>query len=103
MGRDLAGGSKWSVLLIVVLAERPHRFGELRRAVADISQHMLTQTLREPRQDGLVSRHAHDTTPPTAEYRLTSLGRTLLDPLSALLDWAEEHAATISDACEAFA
>lgn len=95
-------GSKWSVLLIMVLAERPHRFGELRRAVSDISQRMLTQTLRELQRDGLISRHVHATTPPTVEYRLTLLGQTLLEPLTGLLHWAETYSDDIRTAREVF-
>lgn len=95
-------GSKWSVMLIMVLAERPHRYGEIRRAVPDISQRMLTQTLRELQQDGLISRHVHPTTPPTVEYRLTPLGLTLLDPLSGLLNWAEVHSEAIIAARRAY-
>jgi DNA-binding HxlR family transcriptional regulator len=73
------------------LAERPHRFGELRRAVFDISQRMLTHTLRELQRDGLISRKVHPTTPPSVEYALTPLGRSLLEPLSHLHKWAEEN------------
>lgn len=96
-------GSKWSVLLISVLAERPHRFGELRRAVSDISQRMLTQTLRELQQDGLIGRTVHPTTPPTVEYRLTPMGQTLLEPLAGLLNWAEAHSPAIQAARSAYA
>lgn len=95
-------GSKWSVLLIMVLAQRPHRFGELKREVSDISQRMLTQTLRELQRDGLISRHVHATTPPTVEYRLTALGETLLVPLTGLLSWAEAHSDDIRKAREEF-
>ena len=84
-------GDKWSTLLIFTLAERPHRFGELRRAIPDISQRMLTQTLRELQEDGLISRTVHPTTPPSTEYALLDLGRSLVEPLSALLRWAEIH------------
>lgn len=82
-------GDKWSTLLVFHLAERSHRFGELRRAVPDISQRMLTQSLRDLQRDGLVSRHVHPTQPPSVEYRLTSLGRSLLEPLAALVRWAD--------------
>src|SRR5579859_4640384 len=82
-------GDKWSTLLIFTLAERKHRFGELRRAIADISQRMLTQTLRELQEDGLVSRTVHPTTPPSTEYALTELGRSLVVPLSVLARWAD--------------
>lgn len=57
-------GAKWSTLIIMTLGERPHRFGELRRAIPDISQRMLTQTLQHLQRDGLVSRRVFPTVPP---------------------------------------
>jgi DNA-binding HxlR family transcriptional regulator len=84
-------GDKWSMLLLMTLAERPHRFGELRRGVADISQRMLTQTLRDLQRDGLVSRHVFPTNPPSVEYRLTELGTSLLRPMANLIRWADDH------------
>ncbi|MBV8803537.1 MAG: helix-turn-helix transcriptional regulator [Sinobacteraceae bacterium] len=84
-------GDKWSTLLVLTLAERPHRFGELRRAVFDISQRMLTHTLRDLQRDGLISRKVHPTTPPSVEYALTPPGRSLLEPLSHLHRWAEQN------------
>jgi DNA-binding HxlR family transcriptional regulator len=84
-------GDKWSTLLLITLGQRPHRFGALRRAVPDISQRMLTQTLRDLQRDGLISRHVHPTVPPSVEYRLTELGRSLLEPLSHLIRWADTH------------
>jgi DNA-binding HxlR family transcriptional regulator len=88
-------GDKWSTLLVLTLAERPHRFGELRRAVFDISQRMLTQTLRDLQRDGLISRKVHPTTPPSVEYALTPLGRSLLEPLSHLIRWADDNHSAI--------
>ena len=82
-------GDKWSVLIIVTLGERPYRFGELRRVLPDISQRMLTQTLRDLQREGLVSRHVFPTQPPSVEYRLTDMGVSLLAPLAALIQWAE--------------
>lgn len=95
-------GDKWSTLLILVLADGPLRFGALRRAVPDISQRMLTQTLRDLQRDGLISRHVHPTVPPSVEYRLTPLGCSLLDPLRHLIRWAEEHHGEIRTARAAF-
>jgi DNA-binding HxlR family transcriptional regulator len=95
-------GDKWSTLFVMVLGERPHRFGELRRAVPDISQRMLTQTLRELQRDGLVSRKVFPTTPPGVEYSLTPLGRSLLEPLSHLVNWADANHAEIRQARDAF-
>jgi DNA-binding HxlR family transcriptional regulator len=82
---------KWSALIIGLLAERPHRFGELRRKIGGISQKMLTQTLRSLEFDGLVSRQAFPTVPVTVEYSLTPLGETLVAPLASIRDWAEGH------------
>ena len=96
-------GDKWSTLLIFTLAERSHRFGELRRAIPDISQRMLTQTLRELQEDGLISRTVHPTTPPSTEYALTDLGRSLVEPLSELARWAESHHARIQQARAVYA
>ncbi len=96
-------GDKWSTLLLITLGGRPHRFGELRRAVPDISQRMLTQTLRDLQRDGLISRRVFATTPPSVEYALTPLGSSLLVPLSTLIQWADDHHAAIRAARSAFA
>ncbi|GAA3409376.1 winged helix-turn-helix transcriptional regulator [Streptosporangium vulgare] len=91
-------GDKWSMLLVILLGGRPHRYNELHRAVEGISQRMLTRTLRGLETDGLVRREVHPTVPPSVEYSLTPLGRTLLEPLSALADWAVGHEAEINEA-----
>jgi len=82
-------GDKWSTLMVISLAEKPRRFSELRRAVPDISQRMLTQTLRDLERDGLVEREVFPTKPPSVEYRLSPLGLSLLEPLVGLIRWAE--------------
>ena len=84
-------GGKWSVLLLETLAKRPYRFGELRRLVPDISQRMLTQTLRDLQRDGYVDREVFPTKPPSVEYRMTDLGYSLYEPLALLLNWAEAN------------
>lgn len=84
-------GDRWTPLVVGVLAERPHRFGALRRRIDGISQKMLTQTLRSLERDGLVSRTAFATVPVTVEYALTPLGKTLVPVLAAVRDWAEEN------------
>ncbi|QQQ78751.1 helix-turn-helix transcriptional regulator [Saccharothrix sp. 6-C] len=84
-------GDKWSVLVVMLLSERPHRFSELNRAIDTISQRMLTFTLRALVRDGLVSRTAYPTVPQKVEYALTDLGRTLLGPIRVLDEWAGEH------------
>lgn len=96
-------GDKWSVLIIGALAHRPYRFGELRREIADISQRMLTQTLRDLQADGLVEREVFPTTPPSVEYRLSPMGRSFLVPLSAMVEWAFANFAAIQEARAEFA
>ncbi|PCK77570.1 winged helix-turn-helix transcriptional regulator [Rhizobium sophoriradicis] len=84
-------GGKWSTLLLEVLAAEPRRFGELRRMLPDISQRMLTQTLRDLQRDGYIAREVFPTKPPSVEYSMTDLGRSLYQPLSQLLNWAEAN------------
>jgi DNA-binding HxlR family transcriptional regulator len=84
-------GDKWSVLVLVLLGRRTHRFNELHRGIAGISQRMLTRTLRGLESDGLVARTVHPSVPPSVDYRLTPLGLSLLTPLSALAEWAVAH------------
>ena len=82
---------KWAVIVIYVLARGTRRFGELQRAVGGVSQKMLTQTLRGLEHDGLVERKVYPVVPPRVEYSLSPLGETLVEPLSALCRWAEDH------------
>jgi DNA-binding HxlR family transcriptional regulator len=84
-------GDKWSVLVVMLLADGPRRFSELRRAVDGISQRMLTLTLRQLERDGLVSRTVHASVPPRVDYALTDVGQTLRGPLGALAEWSEAH------------
>ena len=96
-------GDKWSVLVIVVLGDETRRFTELKRAIEGISQRMLTVTLRGLEQDGLVQRTIFPTVPPRVDYVLTPLGRTLLEPVSALAEWAQQNRGEVQRARAAFA
>src|SRR6266851_1953537 len=91
-------GDKWTVLVVSALGEGPKRFNELRRALGSISQRMLTLTLRGLERDGLVTRTAFPTIPPRVDYALTTLGHSLLEPVSRLGKWAHHHQAEIQDA-----
>ena len=93
---------KWSTLLLLALAEQPYRFGELRRLVPDISQRMLTQTLRDLERDGYVYRKVHATKPPSVEYGLTALGISMLTPLNDLVVWAGDNFAAVDAARRQF-
>ncbi|MCI4645044.1 MAG: helix-turn-helix transcriptional regulator [Hyphomonadaceae bacterium] len=95
-------GDKWSLLVITHLKFGSHRFSELQRAIADISQRMLTVTLRSLERDGLVARHVTPSVPPRVDYELTDLGRSLLPALERLSEWALETRPAIEAARERF-
>ena len=88
-------GDKWSVLVVMSLADDTLRFNQLKRLVDGISQRMLTLTLRGLERDGLVERTFHPTIPPKVSYTLTELGRSLREPVGALGQWAIEHRGTV--------
>jgi DNA-binding HxlR family transcriptional regulator len=94
---DLVGDT-WSVIAVVALGRGPARYSELQERIGGISKKMLTQTLRKLESNGLAERRVLRTAPPGAEYRLTDLGRTLLEPVRALSRWAEEHTDALLDA-----
>ena len=93
---------KWSMLLVMTLADSPKRFNQLRREIPDISQKMLTQTLRDLQRDGLVARRVYDTKPPSVEYRLTPMGESIIVPFGHLIEWASENHKRISSARTVF-
>jgi DNA-binding HxlR family transcriptional regulator len=82
---------KWVGLVIATLEPGPRRYSELARSVAGVSQKMLTQTLRRLERDGLVEREVTPSVPVRVDYRLTSLGRSLLPVMTAVQTWAERH------------
>ena len=84
--------SRWGVLVLVALAERGQRWGELRRTVEGISEKMLASTLRTLEQDGLVHREAQPTIPPRVDYSLTPLGEDLATVLLPLVGWVARNA-----------
>jgi DNA-binding HxlR family transcriptional regulator len=90
-------GDKWSVLVVGLLGDGPRRFSELRRTIDGISQRMLTLTLRGLERDGLVTRTVFPTIPPRVDYELTRLGKTLLEPIQALSEWAVKNRPAIQD------
>jgi DNA-binding HxlR family transcriptional regulator len=84
-------GDKWTMQVIAELGEGSRRFSELRRAIAGVSQRMLTLTLKNLERDGLVSRTVTPSVPPRVDYALTDLGRSMLLPVQALGEWAAAH------------
>jgi len=85
-------GDKWSMLIIIVLGEEgTMRFNQLHNMIGDISQKMLTVTLKTLEADGLVIRKVYAEVPPKVEYTLTERGMSLLPHIASLSDWAMEH------------
>jgi DNA-binding HxlR family transcriptional regulator len=95
-------GDKWSVLIVGHLKDGPVRFGALRRGIGDISQRMLTETLRHLQRDGLIYRKVYPTVPPSVEYGLTDLGRSLLVPLDKLVEWSAQNHEVVKKARRVF-
>lgn len=98
-------GDKWSILLIYTLSQAPGqrlRFSALLKGIQGISQRMLTTTLRNLERDGAVKRHFYPEVPPRVEYELTELGKSLLNPVQALVVWVEANWGQISAARATF-
>jgi DNA-binding HxlR family transcriptional regulator len=95
-------GDKWSVLVVMTLKDGSRRFSEIRRAIPEVSQRMLTLTLRGLERDGLISRKVTPSIPPRVDYDLTDLGRSLQGPVMALGQWAIENRLRIEAARAAF-
>lgn len=91
---------KWSLLVIYTLdraGQNAVRFKELQRAIPDISQKMLTVTLRTLEEDGYVTRTIYPEVPPRVEYALTARAHSLLPYINALIAWALENRPAIMD------
>ncbi|MCU0382423.1 MAG: helix-turn-helix transcriptional regulator [Cyclobacteriaceae bacterium] len=87
---------KWSMLTLYALgAYGTLRFNELKVKIGDVSQRMLTVTLRNLEADGMIKRKVYAEVPPRVEYELTALGQGLLQQVSLLGDWAQQHGASI--------
>lgn len=82
---------KWKGEILYRLTQRTHRFGELKRAIPGITQHMLTAQLRELEADGLIERTVFAEVPPRVEYTVTDAARALRPVFEALLRWSQEH------------
>ncbi len=91
--RVIAG--KWKPLIIYFLLQGPCRYGELKRAVRDVSDKMLIQQLKELEADGVVLRTDYKEVPPRVDYTLTPLGRSLADALTPLCDWGAANVAEV--------
>ena len=89
-------GNNWTIMIVAALHKGPLQYGELHRQIGDISQRMLTLTLRGLTEDGLVSRTVCPTIPPRVDYELTKLGTGLRASLIPLRDWASQNIGAIA-------
>ncbi|MFJ2906043.1 winged helix-turn-helix transcriptional regulator [Streptomyces sp. NPDC091279] len=98
--------SRWGVLVLIELLERPYRFSELKRAVGrvnpKVSEKMLTQTLQTLERDGLVHRDAKPVIPPRVDYSLTDLGREAAERVRGLAHWTEDRMDQVTAARERY-
>ncbi|MGW1216333.1 winged helix-turn-helix transcriptional regulator [Streptomyces sp. NPDC002499] len=94
--------SRWGVLVLIELLDRPYRFSELRRAIGRVSEKMLTQTLQTLERDGLVHRDAKPVIPPRVDYSLTDLGREAAEQVRALALWTERRMPEVQEAREMY-
>jgi DNA-binding HxlR family transcriptional regulator len=94
------GGDKWAGLVLRCLEGGPRRYSELRVPLARISPKMLTRSLRSLERDGFVRRTEYADPVRRVTYELTDLGQSLLGPLRAFCDWAEDHWEELLDARE---
>jgi DNA-binding HxlR family transcriptional regulator len=94
--------SRWGVLVLIELLERPYRFSELRRAIGRVSEKMLTQTLQTLERDGLVHRDAKPVIPPRVDYSLTDLGREAAEQVRGLALWTKDRMAQVQQARKAY-
>jgi len=84
-------GGKWKVFLLWTLHNGPKRFSEIRRVLPEVTQSMLTNTLRELEKDGIIHREVYPQVPPKVEYSLMPIGEQLIPVLKLLLDWGTDY------------
>ncbi len=88
-------GSKWKLLILRNLMKRPWRFNELQRSLEGVSQKVLTDSLRQMINDGLVERIDYKTNPPHVEYKLTELGKKMLPIISSMENFGKFYKSSI--------
>ena len=94
--------SKWAVIILTLLCDKPSRFNVIRRNLDGITQKALTESLRRLERSGLVVRRVLTASPVAVEYSLTPLGQSLKEPFSALYRWSVENQAVIEQVQKAF-
>ena len=84
-------GSKWKLLILRNLLQRPWRFNELKKDLEGISQKVLTDSLRSMEADGIIDRTVYPEVPTRVEYALNELGETLRPILDAMEAWGANY------------
>lgn len=84
-------GSKWKLLIMRNLLQRPWRFNELQRDLEGISQKVLTDSLRSMEADGIITRTVYPEVPPRVEYALSEVGESMRPIINAMADWGTEY------------
>lgn len=87
---------RWKLEILWLLSQGTHRFGELKRSLPGITQHMLTAQLRALEKDGLIKRTIYAEVPPRVEYEITPAARRLRPIFVEIVRWAEEHEAALA-------
>ena len=88
-------GDKWKVLILRDLKPGTKRFGELKKSIGSVSQKVLTAQLRDMEKNGLLTRTVYAEVPPSVEYSLTELGKSMKPILDAMWNWGEEFKASL--------
>lgn len=84
-------GSKWKLLIMRNLLQRPWRFNELRKDLEGISQKVLTDSLRSMESDGIITRTVYPEVPPRVEYALSGLGESMRPIMDAMEEWGRNY------------
>lgn len=84
-------GSKWKLLILRNLLQRPWRFNEIKKSLPGISQKVLTDSLRSMEKDNIITRTVYPEVPPRVEYSLSDVGETMRPIINAMATWGEDY------------
>ena len=84
-------GSKWKLLILRNLLQRPWRFNEIKKSLPGISQKVLTDSLRSMEKDNIITRTVYPEVPPRVEYSLSNVGETMRPIINAMATWGEDY------------
>lgn len=90
-------GTRWKLIIFYYLKEGPLRFTELKNKIPNITERMLSLSLRELEKDLLISRTVYPEVPPRVEYELTSAGKALGPVWDQLGNWGQKHKVMIEE------